>query len=550
MFELLALCPVVIVDLQTGHIGSGLLAEYLRQTVSGVLQHGLWLPPAILGVVWLAFAWRYYRTIVQDEIHASPLPRAEAPQLCQLAETLAISAGLPTPRLLVIESEARNAFAIGFSPADAAIFVTRGLLERLAPDEIEAVLAHEISHIANRDTRLPAAAALSAGIVMRLAWLLAALFLRASPLIKLILYLCAGYYFLDVLGLIAWACLFATICALAARLAISQARELVADACAIELTKNPDALISALRKMHGHEQVAGLDLFLQAMLISPTNGHLFVAHPPLEARVVVLQRLLPSMVKPDRSPEPHRVAETLWSWRQLAAEIAAVNPPAWIFNWRILAPVTAINLLLAAAFAVTIESRWSPGGVIAQSLAPRGADAVSRIRASGADRCFPTKLRFDATPMPFEPSVENAATARSGVTLTAWHAQTTQPRYEVSVAHRDLIKARKNCGPDACSGPDLQACIDAFKNYVDRRRALTELMQQIYGAPGRDAMPIYFETPQDRAIVADFRNRTIIGQIDLQAAMAGLSDANAAAMDLLLSRPPEDFKPCVGNLFE
>ena len=316
MFELLALCPVVIVDLQTGHIGSGLLAEYLRQTVSGVLQHGLWLPPAILGVVWLAFAWRYYRTIVQDEIHASPLPRAEAPQLCQLAETLAISAGLPTPRLLVIESEARNAFAIGFSPADAAIFVTRGLLERLAPDEIEAVLAHEISHIANRDTRLLAAAALSAGIVMRLAWLLAALFLRASPLIKLILYLCAGYYFLDVLGLIAWACLFATICALAARLAISQARELVADACAIELTKNPDALISALRKMHGHEQVAGLDLFLQAMLISPTNGHLFVAHPPLEARVVVLQRLLPSMVKPDRSPEPHRVAETLWSWRR------------------------------------------------------------------------------------------------------------------------------------------------------------------------------------------------------------------------------------------
>ena len=64
MLELLALCPVAIVDLQTGHIGSGLLAEYLRQTVAGVLQHGLWLPPAIVGVVWLAFAWRYYRAIV------------------------------------------------------------------------------------------------------------------------------------------------------------------------------------------------------------------------------------------------------------------------------------------------------------------------------------------------------------------------------------------------------------------------------------------------------------------------------------------------------
>ena len=269
MFELLALCPILIFDLQTGHIGSGLLVEYLIQTVAGAWQSGLWLPPAVIGLVWLAFAWRYYRAIVQHEAHASPLPREEAQQIHRLAENLAISIGLPTPLLLVIESQGRNAFAIGFSPAKAAIFVTRGLLDRLDPNEIEAVLAHEISHIANRDTRLLAAASLSAGIVMRLAWLLVALFLRASPLLKLVAFLCAGYYFLTVLGLIAGACLFAAICALGTRLAISQARELVADASAIELTKNPSALISALRKMRGHNEVAGTDFFLQAILNSP-----------------------------------------------------------------------------------------------------------------------------------------------------------------------------------------------------------------------------------------------------------------------------------------
>ena len=75
-------------------------------------------------------------------------------------------------------------------------------------------------------------------------------------------------------------------------------------------------------------------------------------------------------------------------------------------------------------------------------------------------------------------------------------------------------------------------------------------MQEIYGAPGRDAMPIWFETPQDHALIADFRDRTIIGQIDLKAVTAGLSRANVAATDMLLSRAPEDFKPCVGNLFE
>ena len=255
-FELLAFCVASFIDLRTGGMAGGQLTDYVAQSLSTAWQRAYWLPPATIGLTWLAFAAIHYIDIVREDLEASPMLRIETPGLFSLLENIALAAGLPCPRLFLIETEGCNAFALGYSPSSAIIFVTRGLLQRLDEDEIEAVLAHELTHIRNGDTRLLAAASLSSGIIMRLAWTFGRALAEPRQLVALVV---ASYFVLEVVAVIAWAGLFAVVAALAARLAISQAREYIADAGAVELTKNPAALISALQKIDGRSGVPRLD---------------------------------------------------------------------------------------------------------------------------------------------------------------------------------------------------------------------------------------------------------------------------------------------------
>ena len=138
----------------------------LDEIVARAFAHMIWAAPATLAgvAVWFAIAWRWHARLAARGTGADPMRPGDAPRLRHALETLCISRGLPTPRLEIIETDALNAYACGLTQADVTIAVTRGLILALEPDELEAVLAHEVAHILNRDTQLLTIAVIFVGI--------------------------------------------------------------------------------------------------------------------------------------------------------------------------------------------------------------------------------------------------------------------------------------------------------------------------------------------------------------------------------------------------
>lgn len=299
--------------------------------------------PFVLAVtaVWFAIAWVANQRILDLLTGARPVTRTEEPRLWNLLEGLCISRGMTMPRLAVIETPARNAFASGLSRAKGAVTVTRGLLEGLTDRELRGVLAHELTHIRNGDARLAVIAAVFAGVISLPGEILirggrAILSGRrrprsarppsssssssssrgrrgdsgAGPLILLALIIMVVAYVL----------------AIALRFALSRNREFIADAGAVELTQDADAMIAALRKVSGRSEMPLLPSQVQAMLLdSPeeTLGSAWLAtHPPLEERIAALVRYAggrdpgPMPAAPAVPTEAASVpADTPW-WRQ------------------------------------------------------------------------------------------------------------------------------------------------------------------------------------------------------------------------------------------
>ncbi|MDX2156645.1 MAG: M48 family metalloprotease [Hyphomicrobiaceae bacterium] len=287
-----------------------------------------WHVPVIVTLGWFAVAGLFYGAMIRAATGARPLTRREAPALYATVERLAIAAGLPTPRIEIMETSAFNAYASGLAPSDATIAVTRGLLETLEPRELEAVVAHEMAHIKNRDVRLMVVALIFAGGITLVGELIAKLFQsrranawNAGSDFDTGDWSASGSHRSGGLGaggvpalvgvvaalLVAAATLaIAHVGAIMTRMAISRTRELLADAGAVELTKNPDALISALSKISRRDVVAGATESMAAMMIS--NGFdeddpvaaLFATHPPVAARIEALSRYAGGLRLPPR----------------------------------------------------------------------------------------------------------------------------------------------------------------------------------------------------------------------------------------------------------
>nr|WP_240454488.1 M48 family metallopeptidase [Caulobacter sp. 17J65-9] len=293
--------PVLLVALvwavELGLIGPGVLPS--SGTMEGDLGSATVLllvtaPLALIAAgLWYAIAFYAHQGIIDAATGARRVSRAEQPELYNLLENLCISRGQPTPELRLVNSDVLNAWASGLSDRRMVITVTRGLVETLDRDELECVLAHELTHVINRDARLLVVAAIFAGVITLLAQFIYRVlgssdgrtFRRSrsrdsngngTALVLIALAVAAVGYLL----------------AIVIRFAISRGREYVADAGAVELTKNPDAMIGALQKISGRSQLDAPD-DIQAMFIDNHEqgfAGLFDTHPPIAARIEALVR--------------------------------------------------------------------------------------------------------------------------------------------------------------------------------------------------------------------------------------------------------------------
>jgi heat shock protein HtpX len=252
------------------------------------------LPWATAGtVVWILVAYRFHQSMIDALTGGREVTRAEQPRLYNLLENLCISRGITMPKLKVADDPALNAFATGMNEKQYAITVTAGLLDRLDDAELESVLGHELTHIRNGDVRMLVIAVIIAGAISFFAELVFRLmfqgglgFRRGGGDRK---GGGAGVAILIAVALIA----VAWVLSLVIRFALSRSRELLADAGSVELTKNPDAMISALRKIEGRGELAGATSAVMEMCVDNPReefSDLFATHPPIEERIQAIIR--------------------------------------------------------------------------------------------------------------------------------------------------------------------------------------------------------------------------------------------------------------------
>jgi heat shock protein HtpX len=250
-------------------------------------------PWATIGTaLWVVIAYYFHQGMIDALTGGREVTRAEEPRLYNILENLCISRGITMPKLKIMESDALNAFATGMSARQYSITVTTGLLDRLDDAEIESVLGHELTHIRNGDVRMMVIAVIIAGVVSFFAELVFRLWFYngfsfrsrsddrrggggAAVAILVAVALIAVAYFLSIV----------------IRLALSRSREFLADAGSVELTKNPDAMISALRKIEGRGELPGATSAVMEMCVDNPRegfGELFDTHPSVDSRVAAL----------------------------------------------------------------------------------------------------------------------------------------------------------------------------------------------------------------------------------------------------------------------
>lgn len=251
-----------------------------------------WHVPIITATLWLMFSFAFHEWMINAATGARPVSRKENPRIYNLLENLCISRGLPMPKLNIIdEPDVLNAYASGISLKSYSITLTTGIINRLDDAELEAVLAHELTHIMNQDVRLLIISVVFVGMIGFLSQVVyevcrmmiqsrntsirdrddakgAMIFLLIGLVVLMV-----GYFFSQI-----------------TRFALSRRREYLADAGSVQLTKNPDGLITALKKISGHADLPGAPSDVKQMFIEnpPALFGLMGTHPTISDRIAAL----------------------------------------------------------------------------------------------------------------------------------------------------------------------------------------------------------------------------------------------------------------------
>ena len=249
----------------------------------------------IISIVYVWFGYYYSAKIALTSVHAKEADPREYPMYHNVVEGLAIASGLPKPKLYVMNDPNINAFASGRDPKNAVICVTTGALQKLTKSELEGVLGHELSHVANYDIRFMTLVAVLVGMVA----ILAQIFLRS-------LWFTGGggnkregeaNLIFMIIGIVL--AILAPIVVQLVQLAVSRRREYAADASSVKFVRSPTGLISALKKIENENpdpsegkrvNKAVAPLFISDPFKRKLKG-LFSTHPPIESRIAILERM-------------------------------------------------------------------------------------------------------------------------------------------------------------------------------------------------------------------------------------------------------------------
>jgi heat shock protein HtpX len=260
------------------------------------------MPFVLAGVgVWFLIAWAGHSAFIRLATGSKPLERTENKRVYNLVENLCISQGMPTPKIFVIEDDSLNAFASGIGPKTYSVSLSRGIINKLDDDELEGVIAHELSHIRNKDVRLLIVSIIFVGIFAFLAEI-AFRSLRvvgggrksssksdgkgSGAIILIAIVITAVAYLISIL----------------LRFGISRKREYLADAGAAEMTKKPYALANALRKVSADPFIEAVESRDVAQLFignpqpsahkSASWDNMFATHPPIDKRIALLEQFV------------------------------------------------------------------------------------------------------------------------------------------------------------------------------------------------------------------------------------------------------------------
>lgn len=273
-------------------VGAGLGQLMWDKPLPGVLTAG------VIALVYSFIIFQDPISVVMSMNHAQELREEDNPQLFHVVEDMAMVGQIPMPKVYLIPDQSPNAFATGLSPGKSAVAVTQGLLDMMNREELEGVLGHEISHIRNYDIRLSMVALVLVSAISFIAdfaqnWMWFGFGGRRRDdddedggslgmIIGVI-----GVIFTLILGPLA---------ASLAQMALSRNREYLADAGSVELTRNPQGLISALRKIENSQPMqaansASASLYIEDPVRRPSLSHLFDTHPPTEERIKRLEQM-------------------------------------------------------------------------------------------------------------------------------------------------------------------------------------------------------------------------------------------------------------------